>query len=244
VAVTLAYTVNRPAIDTRELKGRADLLALIGRDTRLRKAATTRGGEYEGPCPFRGGRDRLRVQPERGLWWCRRCGGDRWQDAIAYVMRRDGSTFGEACAALGGTAGLPRTARTTPAIATTVATGATDEPSAEWQGRAAAFVAGAEATLWSAVGARARAWLHARGLADETIRRWQLGYQAADAWERSGPVGPGRQEGLAPAGDRDPVAARRSAVAGQGQAARGRPALRLGSGRPSAPVRRRHPART
>ena len=107
MTATLGRVIDRPTIDTRDLKQRADLLALIGRDTQLRKAATTRGGEYEGPCPFCGGRDRLRVQPERGLWWCRQCSGDRWQDAIAYVMRRDGSTFPQAYAALGGVSVAP-----------------------------------------------------------------------------------------------------------------------------------------
>src|SRR5437764_6759257 len=79
-----------------------NLLELLTRDTRLRRMASTRGGEYAGPCPFCGGRDRFRVQPEQGLWWCRSCSGDRWQDAIAYVQKRDGATFAEACAILGG----------------------------------------------------------------------------------------------------------------------------------------------
>ena len=55
------------------VKERLDLLELIGRDARLRKVASTRGGEYAGPCPFCGGRDRFRVQPRRGRWWCRGC---------------------------------------------------------------------------------------------------------------------------------------------------------------------------
>jgi DNA primase len=58
-------------IDVKALKQQVDLLDLVGRDTQLRKVASTRGGEYAGPCPFCGGRDRLRVQPERRLWWCR-----------------------------------------------------------------------------------------------------------------------------------------------------------------------------
>ncbi len=68
-----------------------DLLSLIGHDTPLKKIASTGGGEWTGPCPFCGGRDRFRVQPERGRWWCRQCSeDDRWGDAIAYLRRRDG----------------------------------------------------------------------------------------------------------------------------------------------------------
>ena len=63
-------------IDTLDLKRSVDLLSLVGRDTRLKKQAGTRGGEYAGPCPFCGGRDRFRVQPEKGLWWCRNCSPD------------------------------------------------------------------------------------------------------------------------------------------------------------------------
>src|SRR2546430_13712324 len=91
-----------PAIDTWAIKQRTGLLGLIGADTRLKKVASTGGGEYAGPCPFCGGRDRFRVQPEKGRWWCRGCsGGPRWQDAIGYVRRREGLGFAEACERLG-----------------------------------------------------------------------------------------------------------------------------------------------
>jgi len=184
MTATLGPATNHLAIDTAAIKQRIDLLALIGRDTQLRKAASTRGGEYEGACTFCGGRDRLRVQPERGLWWCRQCGGDRWSDAIGYIMRRDSSTFPEACAALGGApAILPRATQATTAVVGAVALVATEEPSAEWRARAEAFVVRAEAALWSDAGTGARDWLHGRGLTDETLHRWQLGYQPADAWD-------------------------------------------------------------
>src|SRR5918912_568461 len=92
----------RPAIDTWAIKQRTYLLGLDGVDTRLKKVASTGGGEYAGPCPFCGGRDRFRVQPLRGRWWCRGCSdGPRWQDAIAYVRQREGVGFAEACQRLG-----------------------------------------------------------------------------------------------------------------------------------------------
>lgn len=62
------------------------ILALIGSDTQLRRVASTNGGEYAGPCPWCGGRDRFRVWPELdgGCWWCRQCG--RSGDTIAYLV--------------------------------------------------------------------------------------------------------------------------------------------------------------
>src|SRR5919201_4167899 len=98
----MVMPMTRPAIDTWAIKQRTDLLGLIGADTRLKKVASTGGGEYAGPCPFCGGRDRFRVQPEKGRWWCRGCSqSPRWQDAIAYVRQREGLGFAEACQRLG-----------------------------------------------------------------------------------------------------------------------------------------------
>jgi hypothetical protein len=39
------------------------------------------------------------------------------------------------------------------------------------------FLEEAEAVLWSVEGARARAYLHTRGLTDETLRVWRIGFQ-------------------------------------------------------------------
>lgn len=185
------------AVDTVAIKQRNDLLSLVGQDTRLRKVATTAGGEYAGPCPFCGGRDRFRVQPEKGRWWCRRCGdGARWEDAIAYIRKRDGVDFAEACRLLGasesemGTGALPwrrppdrlRRAPTQPARIESVSRLATElaedqVPTPAWQAAGMRFVAEAEAALWSEVGERARAYLHARGLQDETLQTWRIGFQ-------------------------------------------------------------------
>src|SRR4030042_652775 len=82
-----------------------ELLSLVGQDTALKRVAKTGGGEYAGPCPFCGGRDRFRVQPNRkpwGLWMCRNCGEGRWQDVISFVMQRDQVDFKTALQTLGG----------------------------------------------------------------------------------------------------------------------------------------------
>lgn len=137
-------------VDTDRIKRDTDLLALIGRDTELRRVATTGGGEYAGPCPFCGGNDRLRVQPNTdrgGQWFCRQCTGEpgdggRWHDAISYVMKRHSLDFLPACQRLAGPAALPKTSRGVrtksqrkPAVNTGIA-----PPSREWQRAARAAV--------------------------------------------------------------------------------------------------------
>src|SRR5918912_372251 len=153
-------------VDVMALKERVDLLELIGRDTRLKRVASTRGGEYAGACPFCGGRDRLRVQPERRRWWCRGClGGERWQDAIAYVQRRDGlADFLSACRRLGaspselGVGIMSEPTASIPAAkqAARLLLAADLEPSTAWRDRGLRFVGECQRTLWSPVGERAR----------------------------------------------------------------------------------------
>lgn len=165
-------------ICTADLKARIDLLDLAERDTQLRKVAGTRGGEYAGPCPSCGGHDRFRVQPERGLWFCRGC-RERWADAIEYVRWRYNVGFREAIGMLGG--GI--TLRATP-IHRHVVEEPLYEPSPAWKGRAAEVVAEAAELLWSDVGTRALDYLRGRGLGDETIARFAAGYIPADRYEQ------------------------------------------------------------
>ena len=60
--------------------------------------------EWHGPCPFCGGTDRFSVQPHAAepRWLCRNCTEAKWQDVIAFVMRRDDCDFMTACQTLGG----------------------------------------------------------------------------------------------------------------------------------------------
>jgi len=157
-----------------------DLLAIAERDTTLKRVAGTNGGEWSGPCPFCGGRDRFSVQPHhpggKGLWFCRGCGGDRWHDAIDYIDRREpGLTWREKLDRLGviqqsGPARRPPE-RPKPSLALDAS-----PPPAAWQDRARAFVAYAQGQLWEKAGQLGLDWLHGRGLNDDTIRAWGLGW--------------------------------------------------------------------
>jgi len=164
-------------MDLSHLLSDVDLLNVIGADTQLRRKSRHRrdGDEYAGPCPFCGGVDRFMVWPDhasgRGRWWCRRC--DQHGDAVDYLQAR-GLSFREALRHLGqplptgplGGPGRPETYRDSVA-----------PPAPAWQEQALAHIERCARILWSPAGQKARAYLRQkRGLRDETIQRWQLGY--------------------------------------------------------------------
>src|SRR5512139_2988349 len=119
------------------------LLDLIQVNGIFKKVASTNGGEWAGPCPFCGGRDRFRVWPEEdgGRWWCRGCGKNG--DTIQYLRDTQGMSYREAVEALGGRVhpktfqqGVHCRRKERPL------------PSSAWQGKADAFLSGAVERLW------------------------------------------------------------------------------------------------
>jgi DNA primase len=63
----------------------------------LKREATTNGGEWAGPCPFCGGKDRFRAWPlegRTGAFWCRSCG--KHGDGLQLIRDLQGLTFPEA----------------------------------------------------------------------------------------------------------------------------------------------------
>lgn len=81
-----------------------DFLSLVSSaGITVKKVSGTNGGEYAGPCPGCGGRDRFRVWPEEkggtGAYWCRQCGkaGDNIQFMVDFLQM----SFKEAFAAAG-----------------------------------------------------------------------------------------------------------------------------------------------
>jgi len=146
-----------------------DLLDLIGRDTQLKKVATTNGGEYAGPCPFCGGRDRFRVWPNSDppRFWCRQCGKNG--DTIAYMVMRGDITPQEA-----GRLRRGETAERTRPQPPKGEPGIPDDD--EMQAQAMQIAVDCAAMLWEPTGERARAWLNERGLADETLKTHYIGF--------------------------------------------------------------------
>lgn len=146
-----------------------DLLDLLCNETQLRQMCGTRGGEYAGPCPFCGGRDRFRVWPsaDRPGWWCRGC--RRSGDAASFLQQRHGISYRDACRRLGVAPGT-RSARPAALVADA------SPPNPKWQWRGRMFVGLAHECLLSPAGQEAREYLYReRGLVDATIVKWRLG---------------------------------------------------------------------
>ena len=164
-------------IDTEALKAQVDLLTLIGRDTPLKWAASTKGGEYAGPCPFCGGQDRFNVWPNADPphWWCRRC--EKRGDAIDYVKQRDGADFATACQHLGGE--RPKLKSVTVVKGKSAAGPGPEPVNEDWQSVAVQIMVFCAAVLWEREGERARRWLNERGLADETLKGHYIGFNSA-----------------------------------------------------------------
>ena len=170
------------AIDTQALKERINLVDLIGQDVIL-TIESRKDYEHKGACPWCGGIDRLRVKPR--IWTCRRCmgtGSRDWQDAIAYVQRMYNLDFFGACEWLARLArigtvpmvdGPPTRGRPKPAVRDPEA------PAPSWQAEAWQVVQECERALWSNAGAKARDWLRKRGLKDDTLGAWKIGFNDA-----------------------------------------------------------------
>lgn len=157
------------------------LCALVEAD-----GVTLRGrpdGERRGPCPMCGGKDRFHLRRYDGREWffCRQC-HPRRGDAIDYLRWTRGISFREAAGLLGADAiradGVRRPAPARVRMATTprgvVIPACLDEaPPAEWQAAMRALVEHCAASIPPAV---MRYLRDERGLSDDTIWRYRLGY--------------------------------------------------------------------
>ena len=142
-----------------------DILSLV---PGLKRVASTNGGEWAGPCPFCGGRDRFRAWPATGRFWCRVC--RRSGDTIRLVMLLNHVSFTEAKKSLG-IYDLPPLP--------VVNTAPQHRPLSEWSRLVGDFLADCQRRLWDVGGSEALRYLTARGLRPETIRRHGLGYNPA-----------------------------------------------------------------
>ncbi|MEA3346081.1 MAG: DNA primase [Chloroflexota bacterium] len=153
-----------------EVKSRLDIVDIVSDYVELRKS----GRNYSGLCPFHSDTEpSFVVFPETQGWHCFGCG--EGGDVFTFIMKREGLTFGEALRLLARRAGVEL------------------KPLTEEQKKAAAqrerlqriMSAAAEyyhQLLHSSTGEEARAYIQRRGLTEETVERFQLGY-APDQWE-------------------------------------------------------------
>lgn len=151
-----------------ELRGRVSLPDLVGRRVRL----TRKGREWGGLCPFHNEKTpSFYVVEDKGFFHCFGCGAHG--DAIGFVMRADNLDFIEAVERLASEAG----------IAVPQQTPQDRERAVRQKTLLEALAAAAdfyEAQLWAPAGATAREYLARRGLDEETIRRFRLGWAADD----------------------------------------------------------------
>jgi DNA primase len=156
------------------LRESVDTVAIVSRRTDLRRV----GSRYVGLCPFHDERTpSFSLDAERGLFHCFGCG--KGGDAIGFVMETEGLPFPEAVEQLAQNAGIELERDS-------------EDPREEERrrhrerllallDRTAGFYA---SYLWGAAEARrARDYLASRGLSEEVLRSFRIGY-APKAWDR------------------------------------------------------------
>lgn len=179
---------------------RTDLLNLY--QSRFGSAVKRQGNGWNGPCPLCGGEpgksDRFMVWPDRaeslgevcathnitGIWSCRQCGASG--DTIAYLMKIDGLDFKAALAELGiegsRSACRRRRAPLEPRRADVSPLWIPREwptPSDVWCAYVAGLLAEAEESIWKQPSALH--WLEARGITEEAVRAYHIGYLPAES---------------------------------------------------------------
>lgn len=147
-----------------ELRARLPLADIVGRRVKL----TRRGREYVGLSPFQKEKTpSFTVVPDKGFFHCFSSG--EHGDVIGWVMKMEGLSFPEAVERLAAEAGLALP-QTTPEER------ARSERRKGLQEALEAAAAWFAARLFAAEGAEALAYLKRRGLSEETIRRFRLGF--------------------------------------------------------------------
>jgi DNA primase len=152
-----------PAAFLDELRLRTPLAAVVGRRVRLARS----GRQWKGCCPFHGEKTPSFYVYEDGHYHCFGCGAHG--DAIGFVMQSEGASFTEAVERLASEAGLE------------VPKPSAQAAEVERQRLTLASVLGAAQAgfhrrLFLPEGQQALAYLRGRGLSEDTIRRFGLGW--------------------------------------------------------------------
>jgi DNA primase len=154
-----------PAGFLDELRARTPLATVIGRRVRLVRS----GRNWKGCCPFHNEKTPSFYVYDNGFH-CFGCGANG--DAISFVMQSQGIGFMEAVEALAGEAGM-EVPKPTPEAA------AAERQRLDLVAVLEAATAAYQRRLRLPEGATALAYLRRRGLTDETIERFALGWSGA-----------------------------------------------------------------
>jgi DNA primase len=162
-------TPSMPTEDFKEtVKQQADIVRVIGDYIKLKKAGAQ---NYSGLCPFHGEKTpSFSVHATRQFYHCFGCGVSG--DVFSFVQKIENITFPEALRLVAQKLGipLPKTTYSSPAEAKEAKLRA---QLLDAQERAAAFF---QECLKRPEGAKAREYLQGRGLDEETIARFRIGY--------------------------------------------------------------------
>jgi len=155
---------------TRQILQAADIVEVVSRYVTLRKA----GKDYKALCPFHTEKTpSFYVSPSKQIFKCFGCGVGG--DAIKFLQLKENLTFAEARALLAEQVGI----KLTPAGRRAEAGGFTRADLARVNAWAMKFF---KAQLAGQAGESARRYLRGRGVSDESIRLFNLGY-APDSWD-------------------------------------------------------------
>lgn len=166
----MAQLESARAVDLAVVARSTDLISLL---TRYLGTPKVISGKSYFRCPFHAdGNPSLYVWADGRRWRCWPCGLEG--DVLDFVTQHDHVGVIEAAKRLDPLSGFKPERRLSPKVAQPSKLAPFDD--AEWQATMGAIVAKAETTLWGREGREALAWLHARGLADATIRRFRLGF--------------------------------------------------------------------
>ena len=154
---------------TEEIKARLNIVEVVGQYVRLQKA----GSHWKANCPFHQEKSpSFMVNEEKGMWHCFGCG--KGGDAFAFVMEIEGLEFKEALKLLAERAGVEL-----PKYRGDPGDGKKDR-SLEILELATKFYEKQLST--STGGKKILQYLHDRGLNDESIKTFRLGF-APEGWQ-------------------------------------------------------------
>jgi DNA primase len=152
----------------QRVKAQADIVKIVGEYVRLRKAGAQ---NWSGLCPFHSEKSgSFSVHASRQFFHCFGCGVSG--DVFSFVQKIENVSFPESVRIVAGKAGIPLPKREFHS----------PEEAAEHRERARLIELHEQASAWfeeqlkSAEGAQARSYLAGRGMSEEGIQRFHIGY--------------------------------------------------------------------